>query len=134
MIDADVFVSALKSTKGASHRLLGILGKNKYVSCVSVPLVIEYEKTAKTVCQGTGLRSADIDDIIDYLVSVSECQDIYYLWRPLLKDAKDDMVLEVAVAAQCDHILTFNKKDFRGSERWGLTVLTPQEFLSTTGG
>lgn len=134
VIDTNVFVSALKSQKGASHQLLLLIGKDKFVSCLSVPLVIEYEKAAKSVCQGPQFHSTDIDDIIDYMVSVSRRIDVYYLWRPFLRDPKDDMVLEVGVAAQCDHIVTFNKRDFHGVERFGISLLTPQEVLKKLGG
>ena len=56
-------------------------------------------------------------------------QAIYFLWRPFLRDAGDDMVLEVAVAARCTAIVTFNGKDFVGVEPFGLRVLTPHQFL-----
>jgi predicted nucleic acid-binding protein len=41
--------------------------------------------------------------------------------------------LELAVAANCDFIVTYNKKDFRGVERFGLRVVTPKEFLEEIG-
>jgi predicted nucleic acid-binding protein len=44
------------------------------------------------------------------------------------------MVLEVAVAANCSAIVTYNKRDFRGAEEFGLRVLTPREFLQEIGG
>ncbi|MCK5801796.1 MAG: PIN domain-containing protein [Lentisphaeria bacterium] len=54
---------------------------------------------------------------------------VYFLWRPFLRDADDDMVLEAAVAGGCSHIVTHNTKDFRGVEEFGLAVLTPGQFL-----
>ena len=49
-------------------------------------------------------------------------------------NANDDMVLEVAVAGGCSHIVTFNRKDFEGVDKFGITVVTPQRFLSLIGG
>ncbi|HDQ73702.1 MAG TPA: PIN domain-containing protein [Chloroflexi bacterium] len=43
------------------------------------------------------------------------------------------MVLELAVAAQCSHIVTYNQKDFVGVEKFGLKVVTPKEFLQEIG-
>ena len=60
-------------------------------------------------------------------------EKIYYLWRPFLSDPRDDRVLELAVTAECDFIVTFNKSDFRGVEQFGLEALTPQEFLRKIG-
>lgn len=44
-------------------------------------------------------------------------------------DAKDDMVLELAVAAKIMHIVTFNAKDFRPAVRFGIDVITPKTML-----
>lgn len=75
----------------------------------------------------------DIDDFIDYLCTISEHQDIYYLWRPFLSDPFDDHILEVAVASESNAIITYNKKDFNGIETFGLSVLDPKEFLLEIG-
>jgi predicted nucleic acid-binding protein len=45
----------------------------------------------------------------------------------------DDMILEVAVASGAAAIVTFNKHDFRGCERFGLRLLTPGELLKEIG-
>ena len=68
-----------------------------------------------------------------YLASQSHLQEIHFLWRPFLPDADDDMVLELAFAAGCRHIITHNVKDFRGSEQVGVTALSPREFLKLIG-
>jgi len=65
----------------------------------------------------------------DFLCQVSNTRQVYYLWRPLLKDAKDDHVLELAVEARCTSIVTYNKRDFEGAEQFGLVIETPLEFL-----
>jgi len=58
---------------------------------------------------------------------------MFYLWRPFLRDPKDDMSLELAVESESDYLITFNKKDFRGIETFGIKVLTPKEFLKMIG-
>lgn len=66
------------------------------------------------------------------LASVAHLQEIHFLWRPFLPDADDDMVLELAFAAGCRHIVTHNVKDFRGSEQLGVIAVSPREFLNLT--
>ena len=39
------------------------------------------------------------------------------------------MILELAFAANCRHIITHNVRHFRGSEELGVTALTPRDFL-----
>jgi hypothetical protein len=65
-----------------------------------------------------------------YLASQAHLQEIHFLWRPFLGDADDDMVLELAFAAGCRHIVTRNVNDFHGSGQLGVTALSPGEFLN----
>ena len=58
---------------------------------------------------------------------------VYFTWRPYLPDPKDDLILEVAVAAGATHIVTYNGRDFRGADRFGLMVVTPIELLRQLG-
>jgi predicted nucleic acid-binding protein len=71
--------------------------------------------------------------VLDYVCAVARHQDIFFLWRPFLRDPGDDLVLEVAVAGSCDHIVTFNLRDFKDIERFGVTCLTPINFLRRIG-
>ncbi len=80
-----------------------------------------------------GLTNNDINAVLDYLLSKSSIREIFYLWRPCLKDPKDDLVLEVAVESQSEYIITFNKKDFKGIDKFGLKAVTPQEFMIERG-
>jgi putative PIN family toxin of toxin-antitoxin system len=133
VIDTNVVVSALRSQRGASFKLLMEIENNKFDMNISVPLVLEYEDALKRLIGKIKLRKRDIDDILDYLCSVAKQWKIFYLWRPYLKDPKDDMVLELAVTAKCDFIVTYNKDDFQNVRTFGLQVVTPKEFLKLKG-
>ena len=71
----------------------------------------------------------EVDVILDNICALSNFQDIYFLWRPYLKDPKDDHVLEVAVASKTKTILTHNIKDFKGVEKFGIKAITPGKYL-----
>jgi putative PIN family toxin of toxin-antitoxin system len=133
VLDTNVLYSALYSQNGASYRLLSLLGTDRFEVAVSVPLVIEYEDALMRLVGNTRIRARDVDAVLDYLCSVAIRQSIFYLWRPLLRDPKDDHVAEVAVAAGCDAIVTFNLKDFDSLTRFGLQVMTPASFLIQIG-
>jgi len=113
--------------------LLTLIGSDKFEINVSVPLIIEYEDVAKRLIEKIALTEDDIDDILDYICSTANRRKVFYLWRPFPRDPKDDMVLELAVAARCDFIVTYNKRDFQGVERFGHRVVTPKEFLQEIG-
>ena len=67
---------------------------------------------------------------MDYLCRVAHKQQIHFLWRPALSDPGDEFVLELAVAAQCDAIVTHNLQDFRNATQFGIPVITPADFLA----
>ncbi len=134
VIDTNIFFAALYSQRGASYKLLSLIKSEKFGSNVSVPLILEYEDVAKRNLEIISLSAQDVDDIIDYICDVANRQKIYYLWRPFLRDPKDDMVLELAVAAGCHYIITFNMRDFQGvEEEFGIGVIKPKEFLQKIG-
>jgi putative PIN family toxin of toxin-antitoxin system len=132
VIDTNVLVAALRSRRGASFKLVSALPSDKFAIAISVPLVFEYEDALKRL-ESSAITEQDIGDFIDFLCKIGHQQEIFFLWRPFLQDPCDDHVLEVAVAAGCDAIVTYNKRDFRGIERFGLRVLDPRELLSEIG-
>lgn len=129
VLDTNVLIAGLRSPHGGSFALLEQIGSGKFEINLSVPLVLEYEATAKEHARTAGLSARDVDDVIDYLCSVARHRSIHYLWRPVLKDLLDDMVLELAVAAKAD-IVTHNARDFEGASSFGITIYTPREFLA----
>ncbi len=133
VIDTNVLVAALKSKRGASYKLITHLASNSYKPNISVPLFFEYESVAKRTGMLNGLTENDINIILDYFLSKSSIRKIFYLWRPYLKDPKDDLVLEVAVESGSEYIITFNKRDFRGIDQFGIKAVTPQEFMREAG-
>jgi putative PIN family toxin of toxin-antitoxin system len=129
VIDTNIIYAALKSSKGVSYKLLKLIGGEKFGINISVPMILEYEDVAKRLLGEIPLIEEDIDDIIDYICSIAKQWEIHYLWRPFLKDPKDDMVLELAVSANCDYIITYNQRDFQGSEKFSIEIITPKDFL-----
>lgn len=132
VIDTNVIYSGLRSKLGASFKLLRLIGSKKIELNISVPLIIEYEDVLK---RGNlkNLTESDIDDFINYICKVSHKHKIFFLWRPTLKDPKDDMLLELAVTCDADYIITYNIKDFEKATNFKPKILTPKEFLMKIG-
>jgi predicted nucleic acid-binding protein len=74
-----------------------------------------------------------MDSFIDAIYYAANFIEVYYLWRPFLRDPDDDHVLEVAVAAQSKYIITHNLKDFEGIGRFGIKALSPADYLKEIG-
>ncbi len=131
VLDTNVLVAALRSRRGSSYRLLSLVDAGFFEINVSVPLVLEYEDVLSR--PELQLSPEDARDAVDYLCTIGSRHQIHFLWRPYLDDPKDDMVLEVAVTAGCRYIVTFNERDFRDIERFGLQAVRPIEFLRIIG-
>ncbi|MBK9124271.1 MAG: putative toxin-antitoxin system toxin component, PIN family [Chloroflexi bacterium] len=130
VLDTNVVVAALRSRNGASFAVMSRLDSDEFVTCLSVPVVIEYEAVAMRLVGSThSVSRDDIEGLVDYMCKVGVPHVIDFLWRPFLRDANDDMILELAVNARCDFIVTHNIRDFRGVERFGIQSITPKEFL-----
>lgn len=130
VIDTNVIISGLRSNKGASFKLVQLIGRGHFVFNISVPLILEYEDVLQRQLPSLVLDQNDVTNFLDYLCSAGTQHEIYYLWRPTLKDPNDEMLLELAVKAQCEYIVTYNKRDFKGSQSFGIEPVTPAEFLN----
>jgi putative PIN family toxin of toxin-antitoxin system len=134
VLDTNVLIAGLRSRRGASYRLLSLLGRRPEIQIhLSVPLVLEYEAVAKRQAKELGLSVQDIEDVLDFLCSIAVRHEIFFLWRPVLRDPRDDMVLELAVAAGCESIVSYNRRDFKAAERFGIQVESAGEFLERIG-
>ena len=133
VIDTNVLFTALRSSRGASYKLVSLLPSGRFSITISVPLIIEYEDVLRRGKLPASISEKDISDFLDFLCYVGYRQDIFYLWRPFLPDSSDDLVLEVAVAGGCDAIITYNKRHFKNVEKFGLRIIDPKEFLSEIG-
>lgn len=130
VLDTNVIVSAFRSRRGPAYRLASEIGRGSFEVSVSVPLVLEYEEVLQ---RATGLEQQEVLDVLRFICSVARRQKIFFLWRPILPDPKDDMVLELAVASRAGYIVTYNSKDFGPAVGFGIGVLTPESFLRTLG-
>jgi putative PIN family toxin of toxin-antitoxin system len=130
VLDSSVLVAALRSRQGASFRLLELLRDGQFEIAVSVPLVLEYEAVLVRHAVELNLSREAAVGVVDFLCSVGHHQEIHFLWRPSLPDPQDEFVLELAVAANCEAIITHNVRDFVGAKKFKPQVLTPSVFLA----
>ena len=133
VLDTNILVSALRSKRGASFKLVSFIGQGLFGINLSVPLVLQYEEILRRQRLSLHVTQDYVADFLDYLCSVANLHEIYFLWRPYLPDPQDDMILELAVNAGCKYIVTYNKRDFQGAETFGIEVVTAKEFLERIG-
>jgi len=105
-------------------RLLEMAGDPRWQLNISVALALEDEAVGK----GPSTTSWTY-----FLCERSEHQAVHFRLRPELSGPGDEFVLELALVARCDFIVTHNVRDLRAAERFGIRVVTPGEFLRTMG-
>lgn len=131
-LDTNIIYQALKSAKGASYFIFQQVRERKIQIALSVPLFEEYEDVLKRKksLEDFGLDVEDIDKFLRFIAYVGKPYKTYFLFRPNLKDEKDNMAVELAVTSQSDYLVTSNTKDFKNAELKfdQLKIVTPGEF------
>ena len=131
VLDTNVLVAAVRSRTGASHLLLlELAGPRCWTLNLSNALATEYLEVIHREGAKLGHAPAALDTFLNFVCHAALEREVFFRWRPFLNDPDDEMVLELAVACAASHLVTFNKRDFAGAERFGIRVLTPGEFLA----
>jgi putative PIN family toxin of toxin-antitoxin system len=131
-MDTSCVVGGMRSPEGASAAILRAARKGRVTLLASVPLAIEYEAvcTRAEHRKAAQLSEKEVRIFLDAVVAMCEPIEPHYLWRPQLRDAADEMVLEAAANGRADAIVTFNIDDFGSVPRmFGIDVLLPRQAL-----
>jgi putative PIN family toxin of toxin-antitoxin system len=136
VLDTNVLVAATRSPTGASAELLRRVLLRKLPMLCSVPLFLEYEDVLSRPehLTAAGVQLKDVENLLDVLAGGLTPVTIQFLWRPQLRDAKDDMVLELAVnglgLGEPVTLITFNQRDFMPqASAFGVPVIGPAQFF-----
>ena len=132
VIDTNVLVAGLRSRRGTSFRLLQLFGDARLVIHLSVPVALEYEDVLKREFMNSWVSKTEVDSFLDYLFSISKLVEAPFRLRPALRDPDDDRILELAVRVNAT-IITFNIRDFLGSEAYGVRAQRPLDLLRLLG-
>jgi uncharacterized protein len=133
VIDTSVLISALIGSTGASRELIRLCLQGEYQPLMGNNLFLEYESVILreeiiTLCT---LTKQEIFALLDAFMSVCQWIDIYYLWRPNLRDEADNHLIELAIAGNAQIIATKNIKDFLNSDLIfpNLSILKPEQIV-----
>jgi putative PIN family toxin of toxin-antitoxin system len=134
VIDTNVFVSAMRSQGGASRSVLRGALEGRYVAVFGNALWLEYEDVlGRDLWTDSTTTRAERKLVMAALASVGRWVHVSFDWRPNLPDEGDNHLIELAVAAGAEAIVTHNVRHVaRGELLWeNLRVLTPAQCLET---
>ena len=131
VLDTNVFVAALRSEGGASRQVLRRVLEGRHVPVFGNALWLEYEDLLGRPVWTDLTTAEERLQILAALARAGRWVTLYYGWRPNLPDEANNHLIELAVAAGAQAIVTHNIRDVgRGELRWQtLEVLTPAHFL-----
>ena len=127
-MDADTSVAAMRSPTGASAALVRAARRGRVTLAATVSLCLEYEDVCSRPehLAAAEFSPADLALFLDAVMDLTEPVDVWFLWRPQLRDPGDELVLEAAVNGRPAAIVTFDRRDFRpAADRFGLDILLP---------
>jgi putative PIN family toxin of toxin-antitoxin system len=133
VIDTTVMVAAIRSDAGASRHLLVAGLECRIMMLVSVPLLIEYQAVMRRPehLAASRLSVEEVEELLDAVAAVAEPVRLAFLWRPILSDADDDMVLETAVNGQAGSIVTSNRRHFVSvKKQFAIDVRSPAQIVT----
>jgi putative PIN family toxin of toxin-antitoxin system len=133
VVDTNIIVAAFRSRRGAANLLLDKLRDERWQVNVSNPLLFEYEDVLKRPEMSQFISHEDADKFLDAVCSISKFHPVFFLWRFLTRDPDDAFILELAIKAKADFIITFNTKDFSHASDFGVKLASPREFLEFMG-
>ncbi len=108
-------------------------GDERWQINVSTALILEYEAVLKREIHRQSKNMSVIDKFLDDLIAISNRHSVFYLLRPYLRDADDDIILELAFSSSSDYIFTYNTRHFKRAKMFGVGVMTPRNFLKKIG-
>jgi putative PIN family toxin of toxin-antitoxin system len=131
-VDTSVVVSALRSSAGASAKLIQLILLREVTLCLDYKMICEYRDVATRPehRKASELSVRQIADYLSVLEDMAEPIRMKRRYRNLSPDPADDMVLEVAINATADAIVTHNLRHLKEpGNRFGIHVFTPGESL-----
>ncbi len=132
-LDTNILYQAMKSKPGASYWILQQVRENKIQIALSVPVFQEYQDvlTRQKSLEDFGLQLSDVEKFLRFVAFVGKTFNIFFLFRPNLKDENDNMLVELSITSQSDYLITSNIRDFKDAELKfdKLNIITPSNFI-----
>ncbi len=133
VLDTNILVAALLRGGGSARTVLRACLDDRYQAVLGPALLAEYEDVLSRddLFAGSVLSAKERNEVVDGFLNRCRWIEVFYAWRPNLPDEADNHLIELAVAAQAEAIVTRNLRDVsRGELKFpSLRIMTPEQCL-----
>jgi len=129
--DTSVVIAGMRSKSGVSNAFLLLLNDPRVTFHISNALLFEYEEVLRREQAALNLTDQDIEDVLDGFCTLGVKHDRLFTWRPVSSDPDDDFVVDLALSAKVDYLVTYNLRDLQFVEQYGIKLMTPRQVLET---
>lgn len=133
VVDTNVFIGACLGSRSCIRVLEACL-TGQAIPCMGTTLLTEYEVVMQrpSLLQRSALTPEEREELLNIVLARCQWIRIYYSWRPNLPDEADNHLVELAVAAGAQAIVSRNARDLNRPElRFpDIALLSPEQFLA----
>lgn len=135
VVDTNVLVSACFKRHNFARQIIRLCIKKDLCPIIGDALFFEYEDvlTRKNIFANSELSQSERQVVYDAFIGSCSWTQIYYSWRPNLRDEGDNHLIELAVAGGAQAVITANVGDFVNAQlRFSnLKIVNSEDFLKT---
>jgi len=133
ILDTNIFLGACLG-RGAANKLVGMCLEGSFSPLMGAALFAEHEDVLgrEDLFKKAKLDQNERNELFDIYLNHCTWTQIYYGWRPNLRDEGDNHLIELAVAGNAQYIVTYNLKDFKSMDLQfpEFKIISPEVFLT----
>jgi putative PIN family toxin of toxin-antitoxin system len=134
VFDANVMLSGLRSSNGASHVIVREMISGNVPFAISPAIALEYEDVLKRpgiLGENPWIANEEIEVVLDAVFKRAKLVSPWFRFRPFLNDPKDDLYIECALAAGARTIVTSDRHfDIRAVGDFGISIIKVGPFVA----
>lgn len=126
VLDTNVVISSIFWKNSNPHKIVLLAIEQKIQNFTSQDMITEL---AKVLMSDFKQPEEFVERQVDLLLAYSEITEPQTKVKAVPEDPKDNMVVECALSANADYIITGDNHLLKLKEYKGIKILTPREFL-----
>lgn len=126
VLDTNVIISAF-GWKGSPHKIFQGCVEGNFQLYLSPPLLLEISKVL--YYKKLNFEQNDVDEFMSIIIEAANFIDPNLTINLVADDPSDNRIIECALAAECDYIITGDKHLLKINNFYDISIISPEKFL-----